>query len=293
MRLITVLTSTIVLGLLLVGCENKTTSEAEKQFAAKVAVADMNKSLNMKLIGEQEYYLPGSQIDLILENRTSDTISFNEGEQIKLLANIDSQWIEIANDHTYSGTMLLYPPQSQQGLNFGSTTVKPNLEQNIPDNEDSLIPLRVVVIGEIKNADNTVERKVGAFVDVLIKPNRSLTKTTEPIIYLTESNISNSGGKIEGTIISFADEQPLSDVLVDLVLHPFFNQGDSGRAIATTKTDAQGRFLFENVEPGVYALQTTNFMRSGGSCGDYDLSKIIKIEVGMIAEVNLSLKCGR
>lgn len=278
---------------MLFGCSkaaNQGISEAEKQFSMVIPVSDMNKSIRIKLLGEEEKYSSGSAIYLILENKSSDFISFDKNTQIKLLRNMDTQWLEVENASTYSDTVVL-DPQSEPGLNMQTTVVKPILNQNSSSDTNALIPLRIVIVGEIMNGSTPTGKKVGAYIDVFLNPAPNLVKTTQPIIYSTKSDANNHTGKIEG-IITSVDKvgEPLPDVIIDLILHPLFN--NQNKTIATTKTDLQGRFSFENVEPGIYALQTTLFLGKGGSCGDFDLTKIVRIETATIATINLTLKCG-
>jgi len=279
---------------ILIGCSKVPTqdiSEAEKQFATIIPVSDMNKSVRIKVINKQEFYSSGSDISIILENKSSYFISFDTDMPIKLLRNIDAQWVDVENVITYLDTMLLNP-KSEPGLNFQTTSVKPMLGKNDSGNTNALIPLRIVVVGEIMNGDTPTGKQAGAYIDVLIKPAPDLVKTTEPIIYSTNSANNNLRGKIEGFVTSIGEvPEPLSDVIIDLTFHPLFSGNDQNKIIATTKTDLQGRFSFDNVEPGIYALQTTLFLGTDGSCGDFDLTKIIKIETGTIATINLTMKC--
>lgn len=280
--------------IILFGCSkvpNQGISEAEKQFSMAIPVSDMNKSIRIKVIYEKEYYSSGSDINLMLENKTSYFISFDTNPPVQLLRNMDTQWIEVENAITYLDTMLLYP-QSEPGLNLQTTTVKPILDQNSAGAVNTLIPLRILVVGEIMNGDTPTGKQVGAYLDVFIKPTPDLIKTTEPIIYSTKTGANNQKGKIEGIVTSASEvAEPLSDVIIDLTFHPLFSESNQKKIIATTKTDLQGRFSFDNVEPDVYALQTTLFLVAGGSCGDFDLTKIIRIETGTIATVNLTMKC--
>jgi hypothetical protein len=55
-------------------------------------------------------------------------------------------------------------------------------------------------------------------------------------------------------------------------------------------TDAQGKYVFENVEPGVFYPQTI-IPRETGDCTNADMSKFIKVEVGSVVNVDLSYSC--
>ena len=279
---------------ILFGCSkqsNTNTSEIEKQFAAAIPVTDMNKSLSMIVDSKKQYFSLGDDIPLIVENKSSHFISFDVNTHIRMLRSTGSQWMEVKNAITYSGTLLL-SPHGKPLLDFRHTDVKPILDQSSLSDINTIVPLRIVIIGEIMNGDTPTGKKVGAYVDVPVKPTKEVIEPTEAIIYSTDASINNNIGKIEG-IIKSADEagKPLPNVIVHLKYHPFFNENNQTEAIGVTKTDSQGKYSFDDVEPGVYVLQTTVVLEQGGSCDNFDLSKFIKVEVGSVATVNLNLTC--
>jgi hypothetical protein len=125
-------------------------------------------------------------------------------------------------------------------------------------------------------------------------PDVSLTETptipTYVIAVSTAEIITFNGGSIHG-IITSADKinEPWPNVTVMLETHPFFNESNRIKVIATTTTDSQGRFSFNQVEPGVYALHTRISLI--GVCESTNLSKHIDVEVGSVVSVNLLLTC--
>jgi hypothetical protein len=273
------------------GCSNQSNtsvSQLDQQFAKTFPIKDMNKSLGIAEYEQKQYYLSGSEIPLIVENKSSRVVSFDT-DQFVLLRNTGSQWVELKNAITYSNKLLLSPHQ-EATPNILPTHVKPILDDINPANNDALIPVRIVIIGKFMNGNKPSGKKVGAYVDVFLKPESETIMPTEAIQYSTEAVAQPSMGKIKGVITS-VDEKPLSDVIVYLKYHPFYHQNDQAKVLATTTTDSQGRYLFDNVEPGVYTFQTAVPLEGGGRCNDLDLTRVIKIEAGTVATVNFSLAC--
>lgn len=116
--------------------------------------------------------------------------------------------------------------------------------------------------------------------------------STQEKIQPTEEIPDPNKGRVEG-IITSADGtgKPLPDVLIQLKSHPLLYENTSIEAIAATKTDSQGRYVFTNIEPGVYYPHTTIFLPQGGSCSIADMSTFIELEAGKAEIVNLSYLC--
>jgi hypothetical protein len=87
-----------------------------------------------------------------------------------LLSSLDNlQWVEVKNGITYSGNNLKLSPAGTVLLDFALTGVKPIFDQSGIKIEEE-VPLRIVIIGEIMESENRTGEKVGAYVDVVIKP---------------------------------------------------------------------------------------------------------------------------
>jgi hypothetical protein len=172
------------------GCSiqsNTNARELEKQFASAFPVTDMNKSLHMTIYEPGGNYSSGSEISLIVENKSSHFVFFDKSTYIKLLRNTGSQWVEIENDMTYSGTLLLAPPKTSL-LNLHYPYAKPVLDESNLHTTSLFIPMRIVVVGEIMDGDEPTGKNVGAYVDMSLKLD-------QPIIYSTEMPIQSNGGK--------------------------------------------------------------------------------------------------
>ncbi len=87
-----------------------------------------------------------------------------------LLGNSDDlHWTEVKNAITYTATMIL-SPEGTVLLDTQYTSVKPILDQSGFDTNGKDILLRIVIIGEIMNGEVRTKEKVGAYVDVVLKP---------------------------------------------------------------------------------------------------------------------------
>jgi len=149
------------------------TSDLEKQFSTIVPLADMNKSLEIAVardvaISEQSFQL-GSAIPVEVFNKSPHFVSFESNSQIKLLIYENNQWVDVKNDITYSGTMLL-SPQGTLLLDLQYNWVQPNFDGTSLSSSSTKIPVRIVVIGEIMEGDTRTGKNVGAYVDVFVKP---------------------------------------------------------------------------------------------------------------------------
>lgn len=220
---------------------------------------------------------------MIVENKSSHFF-FDKSTYTKVLRNTGTQWVEVENDITYSGTSLLAPPKTSL-LNLHYPNVKPVLDENNLHVTSLFIPIRIVIVGEIMDEDKPTGKKVGAYVDMSLKLD-------QPIIYSTETITQGNRGRIQGIITSASDlNKSLPEVVVELEHHPFFEKNNPSKVLARTTTDSQGKFSFDNVEPGVYTLQIRISINQGGPCEILDLTKIIKIEAGTVATMNLGLTC--
>ena len=70
---------------------------------------------------------------------------------------------------TYSGTLELSPSGTPL-LDYAITWVQPLLDQSGFSIEKDQALLRIVIVGEITESENRTGEKVGAFVDVVLKP---------------------------------------------------------------------------------------------------------------------------
>lgn len=166
----------IFLATTLMGCSNKASSSMEEDFQSLVPVSDMNKSLEIKVDGDQKsFHISslvhlGSDIPLLVQNTSPKFIFLNyKGGCINLFMFKDNEWIEVKNGLTYSGSTIL-SPQGKPLLNLDYSGAKPVFDNNIFKDNKTDILLRIVMTGEILENDKPTGKLVGAYVDVYIKP---------------------------------------------------------------------------------------------------------------------------
>jgi hypothetical protein len=278
---------------ILFGCSkqpNDNLSVKDKQFAITVHDVDMNENLSVVVESKKEQFSSGSEIPLLIVNKSSHSISLQMNTDLKLLMYTSDQWVEIQNSLKYSGDNLLLSPQGNIPSDQLRIFVKPVFDEDILEDENASVLLRVVVLGETMTGETPTGENVGAYTDVSLKD--SAAKPTYVIIQSTAETITFDGGAIRGSITS-ADKvgEPLPNVIIQLETHPFFNESNQIKIIATTTTDADGNYYFDQVEPGIYALHTKILLMQGGACESTDWSKSIKIEIGSVVTANLSLAC--
>jgi hypothetical protein len=174
----------VLLMITLSGCSspaNEVSSRMEEEFSTAVPVTDMNKGLELKTYEDQKNFPLGSDIQLLVENKSSHFLFFDlAGNYIKLLMIREGEWVEVKDGLTGSGSRVLSPAGTPL-LNLDTTWARPELDTNVfKDNENILI--RIVITGEIMKMDaynpEWREREdeiltgelVGAYVDVYVSP---------------------------------------------------------------------------------------------------------------------------
>lgn len=278
---------------ILFGCSkqsNDNLSGKEEKFATIISAANMNENLNVVVESKKEHFSSGSEIPLLIVSNSSHSISFQMNTDLKLLIYTGNQWMEVQNALKYSDDNIQLAPRGNTPSDQLHIFVKPVLSEDSFRYEKAVVSLRIVVLGETMTGDPQTGETVGAYTDVSLIDRAS--KPATAIIQSTAETITFDGGSIHGTITS-ADQvgEPLPNVIVQLETHPFFNEGNEIKLIATTTTDADGDFYFDRVDPGIYALHTKILLMQGGACESTDWSKSINIEIGSVVTANLSLTC--
>jgi hypothetical protein len=143
--------------------------ELEKQFIQIVAVSDLNKSLQLAVDSEKTFFKPGGEIALTLHNESPYPLSFDTSSLVMLLGSQNnSQWVNVKNAVTYSGDLEL-DPNGTILLDTRGVVVKPALDQSM-FNLTKDVNVRIVIVGDVMEEENPIGEKVGAYVDVVLKP---------------------------------------------------------------------------------------------------------------------------
>jgi hypothetical protein len=149
---------------------NTNSDELEKQFSTVVPISDMNRSIQVVVDNKNTSFKSGSEIVLIIYNKSSDFIYFDTSSFIKLMGSSDDlRWVEVKNAITYMDTILL-SPEGIVLLDSQYTVVQPILDQSVLDAGNENVRGRIVVIGEIMKGETRTGQKVSAYVDVILKP---------------------------------------------------------------------------------------------------------------------------
>ena len=155
----------------LVGCSslpNTDTSDIQELLTADGSIRNLNDSLQVKVEGDQKDFPLDSQITLLIYNESSHFLLFTGEYFVRLLTFNDGEWIEVANSLTYSGSKTL-SPKGTILLDQTSTWAKPQITEQIFKPDEKVLPLRIVVIGEILENDIRTGEFAAAYVDVDIK----------------------------------------------------------------------------------------------------------------------------
>jgi hypothetical protein len=162
-----------LLAVILSGCSQPTNAnigELEKEFLTAVPIVDMNSSLQVVVDSNDASPKNGSDIGLTIYNKSSHSVQFDNSSFVKLLGSTDHlHWFSIKNGITYLDHMSL-SPQGTLLLDLSNTWVRPILEPIDFGVDKSDVLLRIAVVGEIVEGDKLTGEKVGAYVDVPLKP---------------------------------------------------------------------------------------------------------------------------
>ncbi len=153
----------------LAACSDHSISEKESAFRDLFSNIEFNKDFQISVDRNQINLKEGPFIFLGLENLSSSMIDFPRddfGISILTYSKANNQWQEINNDITYitEKAPKLYP-KNQGPLRFLGITVSPTI-----DNIDQDVDIRVVVTGTISEAQENIEKQVGAFIDITLTP---------------------------------------------------------------------------------------------------------------------------
>lgn len=149
---------------------NTRISDLEKEFSTEVPLTDMNHSLQIVVDRNDTSFKSGSEIHLIVYNKSPYSVYFDNDSHWRLLGSQDNlHWTHVKNALTYSGTMLL-SPKGTILLDTQYTLVQPILDSADFNSKTQNILLRIAIVGEIMEGNTKTGKNVGAYVDVSLKP---------------------------------------------------------------------------------------------------------------------------
>lgn len=158
----------VLLVLFLMAACGRDLSSKERAFATLVPVP-MDTGLRLKVLEIGKTRSGAPAITLLLENHSKDHIWFlapQYGTRVFVYSESDGEWVEVEDLSTPVSEVedILVP--KGQGMNWGAPIfVVPSL----PDPHRP-VTVRIVVIGEIYRNGRRTGEKVGAYIDVTLKP---------------------------------------------------------------------------------------------------------------------------
>jgi len=154
----------------------------EEKFQAVVPLPDLNKSLEINVDGDEKVFRLGSDVPILVENKSPHFLYFDlANNYIKLFMIRDAEWVEVKDGLTGSGSRVL-SPQGTPPLNLDYTWARPVLDDQIFKDNKTDILIRIVMTGEIMEMDQYSDdwrnhesevltgESVCAYVDVYISP---------------------------------------------------------------------------------------------------------------------------
>jgi hypothetical protein len=160
----------LLIILIFSSCSQEYLSPKDQAFNKLIQIHDMNKSISLELwnVNEISKLHIGSDIVLAAKNNTKNNISLptDYGISILLFDETTNKWIDVPNYIYYSppGEQILYP-KAEDDPGITAIAVNPKITSS-----GQPIELRIVVKGETTNWIHFVNKKVGAYIDLILQP---------------------------------------------------------------------------------------------------------------------------
>jgi hypothetical protein len=153
---------------MLIGCNDGTSlKDLNEEFAKKFPLADLNRSLQLGLVGEGGVFDKNSSIAFYIYNMSNRPILIDHNANTKLFVARNSKWVEIENSIIYPDSLPLSPLGTPL-LDSRYTWVQLVLSDEVFDTTTEDIRIRILVLGEIMEDDHEIVESVGAYFDILI-----------------------------------------------------------------------------------------------------------------------------
>ena len=158
----------ILISFITISCIDKSTSRKEELFKRKVPIENINKKIRLSPWEPKKPRI-GEPIDLILDNKSSNIITFTRDYGLKIFTyeyDIE-EWMTIENEliYTPNENILLFP----KSINKYKSREIVDLSPVIHDKEKPIF-IRIVVIGNVINNGEITAEQVAAFTDILVSP---------------------------------------------------------------------------------------------------------------------------
>jgi len=124
----------------------------------EVPIEEMNVDLNLYAPPEANTWTMGDSVRIVIENTSSQPISFANDFGIHLYRKIDGSWAQINNNFGYPDGDVILLPKAEEFLGGKIIVVLPEVLVAEPTE------VRIVVVGRAQN------RPVAGFIDVTLNP---------------------------------------------------------------------------------------------------------------------------
>ena len=143
-------------------------SRLDRSFEEIVDLYNPNSEITLTALSEVEDFSSGSDIDIIIENKTSNYIYLASNYGVNLFVYLDdeSEWIEVENlVHVYPEEPRILCPENDLAFSRDVFSVKPAIQKT-----DESLYMRILVIGNILDGDFVTDQQVSAYLDVELIP---------------------------------------------------------------------------------------------------------------------------
>jgi hypothetical protein len=170
MKKVIIASLALLIILILSSCSQEFLTAKDKAFNELIQIPDMNKSMRLTLwsIKENGRLRIGNDVNLAAINNTKNNIVFptDYGISILVFDETTNKWIDIPNYAYYSppGKRILFP-KTEDDAGITGIGVNPKISSS-----GQPIALRIVVRGETRSWIPFVNKKVGAYIDLILQP---------------------------------------------------------------------------------------------------------------------------
>lgn len=155
----------IVCFCILVSCS--VNPEKENKFKDILQIDNVNKDIKL------DYWLPedknnlriGDSITLMIKNDSQSEITFQSNSWVEIFTFVDNDWKKINNLGVYSPSKFPLLPKGKDSPGVTSVDFAPEIKAT-----NSAVTIRAVVIGTESNPNLPGGIKVGAYMDIPLKP---------------------------------------------------------------------------------------------------------------------------
>jgi len=149
--------------LISISCKRETTPEEFPNVG--VPLEELNKKIELLAPYGLNTFRTRDVVGLSVRIIGDEPIAFTHDYGARLFIPQNGEWEEVRNFGTYPRGIIIVPPWDNNPRNEGAAGVGPEL----PDPEKPVL-LRIVLIGNVYRNEQVTDERVGAYIDVELKP---------------------------------------------------------------------------------------------------------------------------